>query len=164
MHVPNLTLRIITLICLALVWPTSVLAQERLAFSVSAENTKYTQQHTIDVGDVVGHQVRLFEIKRVYPANAPVIGGLKIVESWTRGISDYTNNTGEAVAYGVYVLDNGDNTRGRLVAFQSPEARKYVGHDRRTDHRRHRQAGPDQRHGTNGHISQSTNRHERNAD
>jgi hypothetical protein len=123
MHIPNLALRIIILICLALVCPTSVLAQERLAFSVSAENTKYTQQHTIDVGDVVGHQVRLFEIKRVYSANAPVIGGLKIVESWTRGISDYTNNTGEAVAYGVYVLDNGDNTRGRLVAFQSPEAR-----------------------------------------
>jgi hypothetical protein len=124
MHIPNLALRIIILICLALVCPTSVLAQERLAFSVSAENTKYTQQHTIDVGDVVGHQVRLFEIKRVYSANAPVIGGLKIVESWTRGISDYTNNTGEAVAYGVYVLDNGDKffTRGRLVAFQSPEA------------------------------------------
>jgi hypothetical protein len=124
MHIPNLTLRIITLICLALVWPTSVLAQERLAFSVSAENTNYTQQHTIDVGDIVGHQVRLFEIKRVYPASAPAIGGLKIVESWSRGISDYTNNSGEAITYGVYVLDNGDKffTRGRSVAFQGPEA------------------------------------------
>src|SRR5262245_32034244 len=43
-----------------------------------------TQQHTIDVGDVAGHQVRVFEIKRVYPTNAPLIGGMKIVESWTR--------------------------------------------------------------------------------
>ena len=129
MHIPNLALRIITLMCLAVVLPTKpVLAQERLVFTVSAENTKYTQQDTIDVGDVDGHQVRLFEIKRVYPANAPVIGGLKIVESWTRGISDYTNNSGEAITYGVYVLDNGDKffTRGRLVAIQGPEARNMT--------------------------------------
>ena len=129
MHIPNLALRTVTLMWMVAVLPTKpVLAQERLVFSVSAENTKYTEQHTIDVGDVAGHQVRVFEIKRVYPANAPVIAGLKIVESWTRGISDYTNNSGEAVSYGVYVLDNGDKffTRGRLVAFQGPEARKMT--------------------------------------
>jgi hypothetical protein len=58
----------------------------------------------------------------------PVIAGLKIVESWTRGISDYTNNSGEAISYGVYVLDNGDKffTRGRLVAFQGPKARNMT--------------------------------------
>jgi hypothetical protein len=129
MRIPNLALRIITLTWLAVVLLTTpVLGQERLVFSVSAENTKYTQQDTIDVGDVAGHQVRLFEIKRVYPANAPVIGGLKLVESWTRGISDYTNNSGEAITYGVYVLDNGDKffTRGRLVAIQSPEVRNMT--------------------------------------
>jgi hypothetical protein len=129
MYITNLTLRIITLMWLAVVLPTEpVLGQERIAFSVSAENTKYTQQHTIDVGDVAGHQVRLFEIKRIYPANAPVIAGLKIVESWSRGISDYTNNSGEAITYGVYILDNGDKffTRGRLVAIQGPEARNLT--------------------------------------
>jgi hypothetical protein len=129
MQIPNLALRTITLMSLAVVLPTKpVLAQERLVFSVSAENTKYTQQHTIDVGDVAGHQVRLFEIKRAYPADAPVIAGLKIVESWTRGISDYTNNSGEAITYAVYVLDNGDRffTRGRLVAIQGPEARNLT--------------------------------------
>ena len=81
MHIPNLALRTIALMWLAAVLPAKpVLAQERLVFSVGAENTKYIQQHTIDVGDVAGHQVRLFEIKRVYPADAPVIGGLKIIE------------------------------------------------------------------------------------
>jgi hypothetical protein len=129
MHIPSLALRIVTLMWLALVLLTKpVLGQERLAFSVSAENTKYIQQHTIDVGDVAGHQVRLFEIKRVYPANAPVIGGLKIIESWTRGVSDYTKNSGEAITYGVYVVDNGDKffTRGHLVAIQGPEARNMT--------------------------------------
>ena len=125
-RIPDLALRTTALMWLAVPLLTNpVLAQERLVFRVSAENTQYTQQHTIDVGDVSGHQVRVFEIKRIYPANAPVIGGMKIVESWTRGISDYTNNSGEARTYGIYVLENGDKffTRGSLVAIQGPEAR-----------------------------------------
>jgi hypothetical protein len=129
MHIPDLALRTITLMYLAVVLPIDpVVAQARLVFRVSAENTKYTQQHTIDVGDVAGHQVRVFEIKRVYPTNAPVVGGMKIVESWTRGISDYTNNSGEAITYGTYILENGDKffTRGALVAIQGPEARNLT--------------------------------------
>jgi hypothetical protein len=99
-------------------------AQQRLVFKISGDNTKYTQQHTVDVGDVSGHQVRLFEIHRAYPGNAPVMNGMKIVESWTRGISDYTSNNGEGTIYGVYLLENGDRffTRGSLIAMQSPEA------------------------------------------
>ena len=104
--------------------PKNALAQERLAFKVGAENTKYTQQHAIDVGDVPGHRVRVFEIHRTYPSKAPEINGMKIVESWSRGISDYTNNNGEAITYGVYVLENGDKffTRGTSVTVQSPES------------------------------------------
>jgi hypothetical protein len=123
MRIPGLALSFITLMWLAVLLPTNpAIAQERLVFRVSADNTQYTQQHTIDVGDVAGHQVRLFEIKRVYPTNAPLIGGMKIVESWTRGMSDYTNNSGEARTYGIYILENGDKffTRGSLVAIQGP--------------------------------------------
>jgi hypothetical protein len=112
-------------LCLAVALPANqALAQQRLVFKVAAENTQYTKQYTIDVGDVSGHQVRLFEIHRTYPHNAPTIDGMKIVESWTRGISDYTNNNGEATSYGVYVLENGDRffTRGSLVSVQDPEA------------------------------------------
>jgi hypothetical protein len=130
MRMPDLTLSTtLALMWLAVLLPTSrVVAQERLAFKVSAVNSQYTQQHTIDVGDVADHQVRVFEIKRVYPTNAPVVGGMKIVESWTRGISDYTNNSGEARTYSIYVLENGDKffTRGSLVALQGPEARNLT--------------------------------------
>jgi hypothetical protein len=131
MRVTKLTLTTITLLCLAVTLPASDgLAQQkqRLVFKVGVENSKYTQQHTIDVGDVSGHQVRLFEIRRTYPSNAPVINGMKISESWARGISDYTDNNGPAITYGVYVLENGDKffTRGSLVAVQSPEASKLT--------------------------------------
>ena len=111
--------------CLAVALPANdALAQQRLVFKVAAENTKYTQQHTIDVGDVPSHQVRLFEIRRTYPSTPPVIDGMKIVESWSRGITNYTNNNGEGTVFAVYVLENGDKffTRGSLVTVQSPEA------------------------------------------
>ena len=42
---------------------------------VEQANARYTQQHTIDVGDVPGHQVRVFEVRRTYPSNPPVING-----------------------------------------------------------------------------------------
>jgi hypothetical protein len=82
--------------------------RQEIVFKVGSANSKYTQQHTIEVGDTPGHQVRLFEVRRTYPTDAPVINGLKIVESWSRGASDYTNNTGAAIVYHVYIAENGD--------------------------------------------------------
>ena len=107
--------------CLVVAVPTdNVLAQQKqqLSFKTSAENTKYTQQHLIDVGDVPGHQVRVYELHRTFPNNAPVMNGVAIKEQWTRAISDYTDNNGPGTTYGVYVLENGDKffTRSVLVA------------------------------------------------
>jgi hypothetical protein len=91
---------------------------QHVSYKTSAENTKYTQQQVIDVGDVPGHQVRIFEIHRTYPSNAPMINGMKLVEQWTRAISDFTDNNGPATNYGIYVLENGDKffVRSALVS------------------------------------------------
>lgn len=101
--------------------------KQHVSYKSPAENAKYTQQTIIDVGDVPGHQVRLFEIHRTYPTNQPVLAGLKLVEQWTRGSSDYVDNNGTSVTYGVYVFDNGDKlfTRSNLVA-QSPAPGKLT--------------------------------------
>jgi len=78
-----------------------------------AQDSKYTQQHVIDVGDVPGHQVRILELHRV-PSNAkPNCEGLKVKESWSRGYSDYTNLNGRAWGYDVTVLENGDKIFGQ---------------------------------------------------
>jgi hypothetical protein len=126
MHVTRLAVITAALVCSAVFLSTSAAqSQEHLIFKVRAENTSYVQQHLIDVGDIAGHQVRLFEIHRTYPVGeAPVMKGKKIVESWTRGFSDYTSNNGEGTTYGVYVLENGDRffTRGALIAAQKPES------------------------------------------
>ena len=133
-RVPRLS-AILPVLCLAVALPANqALAQQRLVFKVAAENTQYTRQHTIDVGDVAGHQVRLFEIHRTYPSNAPMIDGMRIVKSWTRGVSDYTNNNGEATSYGVYVLENGDKffTRGSPL-FRCRTPRQAISRQQRLD-------------------------------
>jgi hypothetical protein len=114
-------LSVISLLGFAVALPTGqALAQQKqqVSFKSPAANTKYTQQTTIDVGDVPGHQVRVFEIHRTYPSDAPVFNGLKLIEMWTRGITDFTDGTGSSVNYSVYIMENGDKffSRTALVA------------------------------------------------
>jgi hypothetical protein len=72
-------------------------------------NTTCTQQHVMDVGDVPGHQVRIFELHRTYPADTkPNCEGLRRTEDWVRGFSDYTDRNGPNWGYGVVTLENGD--------------------------------------------------------
>ena len=122
--VGNNPLKIVTLAVLGLCFlGADALAQQKqhVSYKVTSENSKYTQQHVIDVGDLPGHQVRIFELHRTFPSNPPVINGLKLSEQWTRSATDYIDNTGSSVTYGVYIMENGDKffTRGNLVA-QSP--------------------------------------------
>ncbi len=85
-------------------------AQEKhkISYKTLAANTKYTQQHVIDVGDVPGHQVRIYEIHRTYPTGAPEYEGVKVVEEWIRGFSDYVDINGRHSAYSVFLLENAD--------------------------------------------------------
>ena len=81
---------------------------QRVSYKTPAANTKYTQQHFVDVGDVAGHQVRVLEIHRVFPTDPPVINGIKLKEQWTRGVSDYIDTNGTAFNYNIFVMENGD--------------------------------------------------------
>src|SRR5438046_6549399 len=91
-----LSLSAITTLGLTLL-PGSAVAQDKqhVSFSTPAENTKYTEKtENVEIGDVPNHVLRIFEIRRTYSNNAPVINGTKIVESWTRGIGDRFDGTG----------------------------------------------------------------------
>jgi hypothetical protein len=93
-------------------------AQEKhhFSFQVPAEYTKYVQQHTIDVGDVPGHQTRIFEIKRTYAKGMGNFDGVDITEEWNRGYSDYVNGSGRNWGYVIWVLESGDKVFGRFDA------------------------------------------------
>jgi hypothetical protein len=107
----TLTLTAIPLLFLAIALPAgNAVAQQKqqASFKASSENSKYTQQINVEVGDVPNHMVRIFDLHRTYPNNAPVINGLKLVEESARGIADLTDGYGTSTLYGVYVMENGD--------------------------------------------------------
>jgi hypothetical protein len=85
-----------------------------MSWEVSAADSKFTQQLTIDVGDIPGHQIRVLELRRVYPNDKPNCEGLKRVESWSRAYSDYIDRNGRAWGYSVTRLENGDQIFGEL--------------------------------------------------
>jgi len=118
----------LTLLSLSLPTCEAVAQQkQRVSYKSPVENTKYTKQTILDVGDMSGHQVRIFEIHRTYPNSPPMINGLKLVEQWTRGTSDYTDNNGTAYTYGVYVMENGDKFFSRTtVLAQSVGSEKFT--------------------------------------
>lgn len=90
--------------------PATTWAQQKYQYNHSTppQSSRYVQQHIIDADDMPGHQVRIFEIQRKYTRDHPVIAGVKVVESWDRGSSDYTNGVGPAQGYGTWVLDDGN--------------------------------------------------------
>ncbi len=93
------------MLCIA----ASASAQQKFPINSTGDGVKssYVQQHIIDVGDVAGHQVRILEVHRVHSMKQIVLGGVKVVEEWDRGFSDYTNGVGPARGYGVWVLEDG---------------------------------------------------------
>ncbi|HEV2551161.1 MAG TPA: hypothetical protein VGU20_27880 [Stellaceae bacterium] len=95
---------------------TDASAQEKQKYSFKAPAgvTKYGEQHAIDVGDVPGHQLRVYETHSTYTGEAPVYDGVKVKEGWTRAVSDYTDGTGRGSGYGISILENGDKIFSRF--------------------------------------------------
>jgi len=108
------TIAVITPLCLGIGLPAGHAVAQQVSFKTPSENSKYTQQLNLEVGDEPKHIVRIFEIHRVYP-NSPVIDGLKLVEEWGRGAADYLNGNGNAYVYDEYVMENGDRFFARSV-------------------------------------------------
>ena len=109
---------------IARTWPIAVVLGTVLSVAVAQEafaqekcqrkldnsgaKSKYTEQHTMDVGDVKGHQIRIYELHRTFASDQPNCEGLKRKEIWSHGYSDYINLNGRAWGYTVIIFDNED--------------------------------------------------------
>lgn len=93
--------------------PTSAQEKHKFSFTTPPGASVYTQQHEIEVGDIPGHKIRIYETRAKYTGEAPSYAGTKVVEYWTRATSDYTDGSGRASGYGVAVLENGDKIFSR---------------------------------------------------
>jgi len=87
---------------------TFALDRQAVAFSLPAGSIRYTQEQTIEVGDVPGHKLRVFESHLDYQGINLAFGGVRVKEVITRGASDYTNGNGTSSNYSVYVLEDGN--------------------------------------------------------
>jgi hypothetical protein len=115
----TLALTTTALLCLAVALPAgNAVAQQkqRVSYKVSAENSKFTQQLNIDAGDLPNHIMRVYEVHRTFPNDAPVINGLKLVEEWDRGTADLADGNGTGTLVSVYVMENGDKFFDRRAA------------------------------------------------
>ena len=129
-----------------------------MSWEIQPADASYTQQHAIDVGDVPGHQVRIFEVHRRFPNDKPNCEGLKRTKSWLRGSSDYIDLNGSVSGYLTIALENGDKIFARVSATSSDQ--HHCGgvaeecRDIRGDvHRRHRQVPERQGHSAgNGYL------------
>ena len=108
----NPAIAAVTGLAFALIAAERAAAQEKCQESIRGlpENSTYTQQLMIDVGDIPGHQVRVVEVHRTHPNAEANCEGLKLVESWDRGVTDYINTNGTGNGYTINVFDNGDKS------------------------------------------------------
>src|SRR5271166_5524134 len=101
--------------------------KQHVSFNTPAENTKYTEKtQNMDLGDLLNYILRVFEIHRIYPSNAPVLNGTKIVESWTRGTGDRIDGTGTNLQYVVFVMEDGDKVFARMEGFAMSDSGKIA--------------------------------------
>jgi len=112
-----------TLICMS---AAPALGQQKFKYSFKTPPgiSKYTQQHVLEVGDVPGHQIRIAEIHTKFASEAPEYDGVKVVETWGRLTSDYSNGNGRLVPYTVLHMANGDKIfhRGEGISHSAAAA------------------------------------------
>jgi len=70
--------------------------------------SKYLEEHVIDVGDVPGHQARVYRLRYEYPNRDLQFLGVVVKESFTTGMSDYVGGSGGFKTYTVFVMEDGN--------------------------------------------------------
>ena len=80
----------------------------KLSYKRPPDMSDYTKQYRIDVGDVPGHQIRIYELKGTYPKGFLSIAGVGVGDEYSRGYSDYVDNNGRHWGYCEFDMENGD--------------------------------------------------------
>jgi hypothetical protein len=97
-----------------------------ISFKIPDNTAKYLVSQNVEVGDIPGHIVRLFETTGV-PDNA-AIGGLKIIQVTVRGTGELYSNSAVATGFATFVADNGDKlfARAGILGETPPNGKPHV--------------------------------------
>jgi mono/diheme cytochrome c family protein len=114
--VPLTTLFVMLISAAALSAASRAQAQQKYTISQTPNATsRFVQEHVIDVDDVPGHQLRVYEVRNEYPDKDFALAGVRVKELVSRGISDLVDRNGPFTAYNVYTLEDGDKVFCRLT-------------------------------------------------
>ncbi|HTS54045.1 MAG TPA: hypothetical protein VMH26_12290 [Burkholderiales bacterium] len=84
-------------------------AQQKYTISQAPNtNSQYLQEHTVEVDDVPGHRLRVYEIRQEYPQKDLAFAGVVVTEGLSRNMSDAINGNGSFTYYMVYSLEDGN--------------------------------------------------------
>jgi hypothetical protein len=85
-------------------------AQQKYTYfhNTPPDSSRYVREHVIEVEDMPGHRVRIVEIQRTYTRNHPTVAGVKVVEEWFRGYTDYRASGGPGRGYETWILEDGN--------------------------------------------------------
>jgi len=91
-------------------------AQQKYSISQPANATsKFTREHIIEVGDVPGHELRIYEVQNEFPQNDLAFAGVAVKQMFSRGVSDFVNGSGAFTAYNVYTMADGNKVFVRVT-------------------------------------------------
>jgi hypothetical protein len=77
--------------------------------------SKFTQEHIIEVGDVPGHKLRVYEVQNEYPHSDFAFAGVAVKHMLSHGLSDLVNGSGAFTAYNVFTMVDGNKVFVRLT-------------------------------------------------
>lgn len=81
----------------------------RLSITQPAEAIgRFTREELVDIGDVPGHQLRVYQVHNRYPERDLTFAGVVVTEMTSGGIGDSVNGSGTFTAYNVYSLEDGN--------------------------------------------------------
>lgn len=89
-------------------------AQQKYTISAAPNSSsQFLQEHIIDVDDVPGHRLRVYEIRQDYPQRDLAFAGVVVKQGLSRNISDAINGNGSFTYYMVYSLEDGNKVFAR---------------------------------------------------
>ena len=101
---------------MALLAGPEAIAQQKYTISQPANAIrKFTQEHIIEVGDVPGHKLRIYEVQNQYPQNDLAFAGVAVKQMLSHGVSDSVNGSGAFTAYNVFAMADGNKVFVRLT-------------------------------------------------
>jgi hypothetical protein len=97
------------------VGPEAVAQQKYTISQPGNAISKFTQEHSIEVGDVPGHKLRVYQVQNEYPQNDLAFAGVVVKQMLSQGISDSVNGSGHFTAYNVFTMTDGNKVFVRVT-------------------------------------------------